>query len=312
MKKVLVTGATGFIGKACLHALQKQDLEIHAISKNSKIIPAKDSTRTKWHKADLHDYIAIKDLMANVRSDYLLHLAWYVEHGLYWSSEENLKWVDTSLNLATEFANNGGTKLVCAGTCAEYDWTADTCSKPLNEDGSPINPQTLYGACKASLYQALATHTKTQGIKFAWGRLFFPYGPEENPKRLIPSMVLALLQNKPAICNSPELQRDFIFIDDVAQIFVNLINLPFEGAINIGSGQGRRLLDVVRLIANLLNANNLIETNSNMQNNNNDPLFLIADTNKLKNDLSYSPQISLETGLEKTISWWQAKELLKT
>ena len=135
MKKVLVTGATGFIGKACLNALQKEDLEIHAISSNPIPAHAKDQTRTKWHKADLHDYIAIKDLMANVRPDYLLHLAWYVEHSLYWSSKENLKWVATSLNLATEFANNGGTKLVCAGK-AEYDWTGRT---SLNEDTSPIH-----------------------------------------------------------------------------------------------------------------------------------------------------------------------------
>src|SRR5277367_2524958 len=120
MKKVLITGATGFIGKACMAALQRKDLEIHCISRQPQLdLPANGIT---WHQLDLHDHAAVKALLSSIRPEYLLHLAWNVEHTLYWSSNENLKWLETSLKLAAEFINSGGIKLVGAGSCAEYNW----------------------------------------------------------------------------------------------------------------------------------------------------------------------------------------------
>src|ERR1700683_1086925 len=119
MKRVLLTGASGFIGQPTINSLQRRGFEIYAISRKPifETLP-----NVVWCEADLHDHSAIKELVSSIKASHLLHLAWYVEHGAYWASEENLKWVISSLNLVEAFMNHGGKRLVCAGTCAEYDW----------------------------------------------------------------------------------------------------------------------------------------------------------------------------------------------
>ena len=301
MRQVLVTGATGFIGQFCIKALQKRGFIVYALS--TKPV-ASTVDNIIWCQADLHDYRAIKQLLARIRPTFLLHLAWYVEHGQYWSSEKNLQWVASSLNLVQEFTNNGGKRLICAGTCAEYDWSENVCSENLSELLTPLNPQTLYGACKSSLQATLGAWSKTTGLSFAWGRLFFPYGPGENRKRLIPSTVLSLLQGKTITCNNPELSRDFIFVDDVAQIFAALIDSDICGPINIASGQAIKLRQVVDLISRRLNIENLIEYKIDGAISN-EPLVLCGNVSRLKDELNILPTTPLAVGIEKTINWWQ-------
>src|SRR5262249_4666844 len=197
---------------------------------------------------------AVAELMAKIKPSFLLHLAWYVEHGDFWRSSENLRWVTTSLNLVQEFIKNGGERLVAAGTCAEYDWTESLCS----EASTAIKPNSLYGSSKASLETILSIFARDKGISFAWGRLFFPYGPNEGPKRLIPSMILSLLNNQVFACKNPGLERDFIFVDDVAAIFSTMMDSRIEGPVNLGSGRPVKLGAVVELIAKSLNAEHLV------------------------------------------------------
>src|SRR5271170_2556865 len=99
MKSVLVTGATGFIGRHCIDALVEQGFETHAISSQAELPVSREVT---WHRVDLHEHLAVSELLATIRPSYLLHSAWYVKHGDHWSSKENLKWVTSSINLAEE------------------------------------------------------------------------------------------------------------------------------------------------------------------------------------------------------------------
>src|SRR6516164_7959429 len=126
MKRVIVTGASGFIGQPSVLALRDRGFEVHAIS--SKYANQHQNGVT-WHELNLHNKGEVAAIMAQIKPAYLLHLAWYVEHGKYWSSPENLKWVITSLELAEQFLKHGGRRLVCAGTCAEYDWRGGLCSE---------------------------------------------------------------------------------------------------------------------------------------------------------------------------------------
>ncbi len=303
MKRVLITGATGFIGRLCVGALQRKGFEVHAISTRpvSKNIPD-----IAWHQVDLHEHLSVKELLAAIRPHSLLHLAWYVKHGAYWSSDENMKWVSSSLNLVEEFVNNGGQRLVCAGTCAEYDWSERFCSGSLAEKSTLINPSTLYGSCKAGLGTIIKAFSQTKGISSAWARLFIPYGPGEPIEKLVSHTVTSLLQNKISVCNNPDLQRDFIFVEDIAEIMSCLVDSELTGPINIASGQAVKLKEVVKLIAKMLSAENLIEYRQGSINNN-DPPLLVADITRLKTELGYVGQNTLEEGIEKTIAWWKER-----
>jgi len=301
MKRVLITGATGFIGRACIDALRQKDFEIHAISSQ----PAPQSTpKIAWYQVNLHDHLAVKELIADVRAGSLLHLAWYVKHGAYWSSDENLRWVASSLNLVEEFINNGGQRLVCAGTCAEYDWSERFCRKSLSEKTALINPSTVYGASKAGLSMIINALSKVRGVNSAWARIFAPYGPYEPQEKLIPNTIVSLLQKKVAICNNPDLQRDFIFVDDIAEIMARLVDSQLVGPINIASGQAVKLRQVVGSIASLLGTENLVEYKAHSRNEAEPPL-LVGDIIRLKDELGYIGQTTLEEGLQKTIAWWK-------
>ena len=120
MKKVLITGATGFIGRHCLPLLLAKDYEVHAVSSK---VPEKDSNDIHWHHINLLEADSFSDLMSKVKPSHLLHLAWYMLPGDCWNSPENFRWLDASIRMLQLFAKHGGKRVIVTGTCAEYDWS---------------------------------------------------------------------------------------------------------------------------------------------------------------------------------------------
>ena len=303
MKRILVTGATGFIGRPCIDLLLEDGFDVHAISSQAEL---PNLPKIVWHPVDLHDHSGVKQILARVRPAFLLHSAWYVKHGDHWSSKENLRWVSSSLHLAEEFIKHGGEKLVCLGTCAEYDWNELPPLKSIYEESRPLRPHTIYGASKASLFMMLEALCKNEDIDFVWARPFGPYGFYDNPKRLIPHTVLSLLQGEIMICNNPEFVRNFTFVNDIAQILVQLLQGKTLGAINIANGQAVKLKYVVEFVAKAVGAENLVQYRPNSANGT-EPAVLVADVKKLKDEIGHVAPTSLEDGLERSIGWWREK-----
>ena len=125
MKKVILTGAGGFIGWHAVPYLLKKNHEGHApfVGHKPDIKPHRNLI---WHKCNLLDPAAQEKLCTKVKASHLLHFAWYTVPGKYWISQENLCWVQASLGLIINFIKNGGIRAVMAGTCAEYDWERGT------------------------------------------------------------------------------------------------------------------------------------------------------------------------------------------
>ena len=262
--KVLVTGASGFIGRHCCAQLSALGCEVHAVSSKSQ----SDET-VHWHKVDLLDSQQSIKLIRHVQPTHLLHLAWYAEPGKYWTSRKNYHWVKASLTLFEEFVESGGKRVVVAGSCAEYDWGF----KNYNEDTTPLAPETLYGVCKHSLQLMLSSYASLQGLSFAWGRIFSIYGPHEHPKRLFASVIQALLKS------------------------------DIQGPVNIGSGSGTTLKDVVGKIEKKINKFGCLKINSKPITKNEAPI-IIADTKRI-NNIGWKPIYDIESGLEDTISWFK-------
>ena len=100
-------------------------------------------------------------------------------------SAENFKWLEASISILRNFHQAGGHRVVMAGTCAEYDWNYGYCQEII----TPCRPNTPYGVCKNALHELLCSYSKEQKLSSAWGRIFLPYGPDEDDRRLIPSLV---------------------------------------------------------------------------------------------------------------------------
>ena len=137
-KRLLFTGAGGFIGRQAAPYLLEGGYEVHAVDIRPIVLEG-----CEVHTADLMNASDAKRLVEHVRPTHLLHMAWYVEHGKFWTSLDNTQWVEASLNLLREFISNGGERAITIGTCAEYETGHPVCL----EDDSPCRPATLYGAC---------------------------------------------------------------------------------------------------------------------------------------------------------------------
>ena len=161
MKRVLVTGASGFIGRRALAPLIARGYEVHAVSWSGER-PAVNGVA--WYRTDLLEPEAVARLMAAVKPSHMLHFAWYAVPGKYQASEENLRWSRAGIDLIAEFAKAGGRRAVFAGSCFEYDLRHGYCSEAL----TPCTPATRYGVCKLSLSQ-IVTKCPPEGVSTAWG-----------------------------------------------------------------------------------------------------------------------------------------------
>lgn len=297
MNKVLITGATGFIGRNCLRFLLNTDFEIHAVSRHDQI-----EKGVVWHKGDMIETGFSSQLVSSIQPTHLLHMAWNAEPGVFWNTPENLNWLQASIELLQAFTMHGGRRIVMAGTCAEYDWNYGWCS----ENVTPLNPATLYGTNKNALQDVLASYSKQAGLSSAWGRIFFLYGPNEHPARLISSVTKSLLNNEIAACSHGNQIRDFMHVEDIASAFISLLRSDVEGPVNIASGQGKSIKEIVTKIGVLLDRMELLKFGE-IPTSPNDPPLLVADTRRLTDELGWQPSEDLDQRLESTIDWWKSQ-----
>jgi nucleoside-diphosphate-sugar epimerase len=295
VSRVLLTGASGFVGRHALDALLDAGHEVHAVARR----PGPPRDGVTWHAVDLLDGGAER-LVADVEPELLVHLAWDAEHGKFWSSPDNLRWVEASLGLLRAFAGVGGRRAVFAGTCAEYDWSAEL----LDED-APLRPATLYGAAKHGLHVIAEPFCAQNGIELAWGRLFFLYGPDEDPRRFVPSIVLALLRGEPARMTSGTQRRDFLHAADAGGAFAALADSDVVGAVNVATGTAPALRELAAQIAQRIDGAELQLGALAMPSG--DPELLVTSARRLREEVGWTPRIGLDEGLDEVVGWWRAQ-----
>jgi nucleoside-diphosphate-sugar epimerase len=296
MKKVLVTGASGFIGRHCLPMLVAKGYEVHALSRR---LPAKSLPDVVWHEFDLLKPGCTAKLFTEVQPACLLHLAWYAVPGKFWEARENIEWVRASLEVLCAFADNGGERMVAAGSCSEYDCSAGECK----EDTTPLLPATLYGISKHALEMILHSSSRQTSLSSASGRIFFLYGPHEHPSRLVAYVVQSLLRGEPALCSDGRQILDFMHVEDAASAFVALLESAVQGPVNIGSGNPVAVRDVLQEIGEQLGRPELIRfgARSSML----EPCRFWANTQRLTGEVNWTPHYDLTQGIEQTIEWWR-------
>jgi nucleoside-diphosphate-sugar epimerase len=302
MKRVLLTGASGFVGRHCLPALLAQGYEVHAVA-FPKHAPPAEPPEVRWHQADLLDESQVSVLLTRVQPTHLLHCAWYAVPGKYWTATENFRWVEAGKYLLQAFADHGGQRVVGVGSCAEYDWRDGHCS----ELATPLNPATTYGACKHAFQLFLTDFSKHAKLSAAWARLFFLYGPHEPAERLVASVIKSILQEQPTLCTHGRQIRDFLFVQDAADALVALLDSDVMGPVNIASGEAVSVADVVQMIADQLGRPDLVRLGA-LPASENEPPLLLADVARLRDEVGWSPRYDLASGIAETINWWKLQQ----
>jgi nucleoside-diphosphate-sugar epimerase len=308
-RRVLVSGAGGFIGRWSVPALLARGYEVHAVlsGKADRDVPAQLGGAT-IHIADLLNDRRAVELMDEVRPTHLLHFAWFATPGLYWSSPENFRWAKASEALLRSFHARGGRRVMMAGTCAEYDWSraseCDELRSPLADDRSAsLSP---YAACKIALQRTLAEFGRSEHVSTAWGRIFFQFGPHEHPDRLVPSVIRHLLQDREAPCSLGTQIRSFLHAADVGAAFAAVLDSELEGPVNVGSDERIALADLVERLGRQIGRPDLVRLGARPTPATEPPL-LVPRIHRLRDEAQWRPHFTLDEGLSDTIAWWRGR-----
>lgn len=293
---VLLTGASGLIGRQCVPALLEAGYQVTILSRSGEA-----SAGAAALKADLLDHAATQAAVEKANASHLLHLAWHAGASDRWTSPANLDWVSATFALVQAFAAAGGKRAVGVGSCAEYDWSAVT----LRED-TPLRPATLYGAAKAATGLALTKAAPALNLSFAWARPFFCYGPGEPPGRLFGDLVKGLTAGKPVDCTDGLQRRDFLHTTDLAAALTALLASDAQGPVNIASGDAIAVRDLIMEAANQMGRPDLIRLGA-IQRPATDPPLLAADVTRLTDEAGFKPRYTLQTGVAQVLAAERAK-----
>lgn len=261
MKRVLLTGASGFVGRQILNQLLLEDVEIVIVTRtqNQQIFPQSRKIKKIILSNDPFDENEIWWESACAGVDTVIHSAWFVEHGKFLSSPRNLECIIGTLNLAKGAVKASVSKFVGLGTCLEYAPS----QLPLNAN-SPIAPKSIYAASKASLFQVLHSWFENQSISFAWCRLFYLFGEGEDPRRLAANISKKLANNEEVFLNSPKLVRDFLDVRIAGEKIVKVALGDKTGPQNICSGNGISVGNFAEEIASSVGKLHLIKSSSTL------------------------------------------------
>ncbi|MDX9845044.1 MAG: NAD(P)-dependent oxidoreductase [Aquabacterium sp.] len=294
--KVLLTGASGFVGRHLLARLVRAGAEVHAVGRT----PPTPLPGCYWHTLDLLDAAPRYALLQDLKPTHLIHLAWTTAHGHYWHDPRNHDWVLASLALLDEFAAVGGEHALFAGTCAEDDWR-----KPTQPPSGGCTAATRYGRSKAALRLLALDRAEQLGLPLAWGRIYFPFGPGEQPQRLVPSLSRQLLAGLPAATGPGTLERDFVYVGDLAAMMMLVSERRHAGALDLSTGRATPIGTLAAELAELAQRPDLLRVGA-LPAREGDPQRLVGSDDVLRS-LGWHAEIGLSEGLRHTLAWWRAQ-----
>jgi nucleoside-diphosphate-sugar epimerase len=290
--RVFLTGATGFVGSHVARLLVERGHEVHALVLDGDprreragdvAIVSGDLLRPETYAAALE----------KLRPEACLHLGWYANPADYLSSRINIDLLGASAALGAKLVDLGCSRILMAGTCFEYDTSIGFLS-----ESTPLAPRHLYSTCKRALFDVM-NHIAGPA-SFVWTRLFFLYGPNEQPGRLVSAVIDALQNGREARVTTGEQYRDFLHVADAAAGIVSVFESDLTGPVNVASGKPVQVREVVATIARLLGKEDRVAWGA-ITPRAGDPTFVCADVAKLAST-GFRPQFDLESGIRQVLT----------
>lgn len=305
--KVLIAGATGFIGSNLVHHFLKRGHEVHVIMRKDSPTWRIEEVlaEVSIHRGDLSQYEKTEAIIRVVRPQAVLDAAGLVSG---FSQGDQVGVVQSNLQNVVNVVNAclplTDCMLVCTGSAYEYGFSPS----PLGEDdrGRPIG---LYGIAKAAATEYLTQVAKRHDRKLATLRLFLPYGYFDSPRRLVPQVIVSLLRDIRPTINSPQSGRDFLFIEDMCKAYELLIlnqdKVGFGDVFNIGTGRLTTVAEAAGILATLFDTSWKPDTSAYSASNESIAPYLYADVSKALLVFGWRPETSLRDGLVKTKAWFE-------
>lgn len=283
MQRLLVTGATGFIGQRLLTHFEPAT-DLHATQRRSH----EGSSTVKWHTVDLSDPLAVRELFRRVQPSHVLHLAVTRERGDL-ATEREAALADA---LRGAIADSPPLTWVHAGS--QYEYAPGPL--PYQED-APVGPVHEFGRRKLATRRTLENAVAERRGRFRHLRLFSVFGPYEGRNRFIPSAIARASRGEPIPTTGDDVIHDFVHVDDVVRALHLALRHDFDGAINIGSGIGLSNEEVARAIVETLSSQSKIDVGA-YPTKDRDATRCVAAIDRARSVLGWQPEYNFRDGVK--------------
>ncbi len=300
-EKILVTGATGFIGANLIRRLVQTNNNLHLFirPKSSNIWRIKNFIdKLNIHEVDIQDKRSVKRAVSKVKPKVIFHLATF---GAYPTEKDFETIFNTNLvatvNLIDACSAVGFDSFINTGSSSEYG----ICDTPMAEN-TVLSPVTDYGSTKAATTIILDQMARSRTLNIATIRPFSVYGPYEAKGRLIPTLISSAISGKAVSLASKKSVRDYVYVEDLVDAYLLAADKKASGVFNIGSGKEYTTLQVFDLVKKI--AGGKLRANWGSQEERRfEPKHWVASNEKAIKLLSWKPRYSLESGLSETYKW---------
>lgn len=294
--KILITGATGFIGRHIVHLLHSQEHKLALVVLDTEIDSNLENHNTQLIKGDLTNLDSVKSSIRRFNPEVCIHLAW---DGIPDFSQQKSR---LNLNLSIDaldfiLDNTDCNKVIVAGSCWEYGKKYGAC-----KESDAVIIKTYFTWAKHSLNEYLTVKCAEKGVTLIWFRLFYVYGPGQREGSLIPMLVKSISESKTPSIKSPMNRNDFLFVTDVAKAFhtAAIKTIP-SGIYNLGSGTSTGVYEVCKITEQLITGQNLMSLRLRNVNSENEVTDFWADVSKTSRILGWMANTSPEDGISKYI-----------
>jgi UDP-glucose 4-epimerase len=306
LMRCFITGATGFLGSHLVRRLVEKGNTVKILlrAKSDSWRIKELLPRVEVVRGDIISISQVTNDICSFQPDLIFHLAWGGANSSTYQNDPSQVFTNLygSLELV-QLSKKVGARFIGMGSAAEYG----NHSVPITENAFP-KPETLYGMSKYCTYLLANKFARLNDVNFVWLRPFYTYGPYDDKMRMIPAVTLSLLEGrKPALTAGDQLW-DYLYVEDAIEaIFSLALNDKAQGVFNIGSGETHPIKNIVLKISELVDPGIPLGFGEVPYK----PLQRMlhqADITLLKNISGWSPKVSLEDGLTRTVSWFRENQ----
>lgn len=291
--KVLVIGGTGFLGSEIATKFQADGKIVRSL--NRSFSPA---LNIEQFIGDISQPDSYKKLITQWEPEVVIQSAWVTEQESYRDNPSNKLYAQNTLELAEHCFQADTKHFIALGSSAEYGFPKEPC----NASSTRTNPQDIYGSYKLWASERLRELADEYSRKISWVRIFQPYGPNQDSTRLIPFAANKLAANETISINNPNTVLDWITSRDVANALAYTVDHDLPEIIDIGTSIGTPVIEMLRKVALLVDADPSLILDNSSANTTPDPYELVVSKNSPLFESGWKPQDSLTTGLSWALS----------
>jgi len=303
--KILITGATGFIGAnlARFFLLNGNDVAVTARNESNawRIADVKEDLTV--FPMDITNFNDVQAIFTSYQPEVVINTAafggYHFEKNIWQIFNVNL---NGTMNLVENFLKSNSSLLINTGSSSEYG-----IKENAMHENDRLDPYGTYAVSKAASTLYCRSRSLEEDRKIVTFRLFSAYGYYEEPHRLIPYVLLSAMKSSKLRMNNPNSVRDFIFIDDISQAYGRMIermdSINGGEIFNLGSGLETHVNKIIEIVERITGLDLKIDWKQSDERIGDKATHWIADISKIAGALNWKPTYSLEEGLSKTYRW---------